>query len=234
VSTLDLAPRQYVQVNGIRLCYDHYGSPDSPPIVLVHGLGGGRSSWAEIAPTLAATHSVYALDMRGHADSDWPGTYSHGLMRDDVLAFLDALDLDDVTLIGHSMGGTIALLVTSTPSSRITCLIVEDTPLPRADMPPMQLRDRPEGTLAFDWAAIEAIVAEVNDPDETWWSRLPDVGVPALFIAGGPDSTVSQDLLAETARTVRDGRLVTISAGHHVHTNEPAAFLAAVTDFLSS
>jgi 3-oxoadipate enol-lactonase len=73
-------------------------------MVLLHGLGSNGSSWTAIAEALGESHRVYVPDMRGHGASDWPGTYSFELMRNDVLGFLDALGLDRVTLIGHSTG----------------------------------------------------------------------------------------------------------------------------------
>src|ERR1035438_7493297 len=69
------------------------------------------TSWAAVAAQFAKRFRVYALDLRGHGDSDWPGIYSFELIRDDVLGVLDQLGLDRVTLVGHSMGGTVAYLV---------------------------------------------------------------------------------------------------------------------------
>ncbi len=66
------------------------------------------SVWTErdwhMPPQLAQTHRVYALDLRGHGASDFPGQYSFELMRDDVIGFLDAVEVGRCVLIGHSMG----------------------------------------------------------------------------------------------------------------------------------
>ncbi len=70
---------------GIRLAFEVTGAPGGPPLVLLHGLGEGRASWAEVAARLGRRFRVYAFDLRGHGDSDWPGTYSYRLTRDDVL-----------------------------------------------------------------------------------------------------------------------------------------------------
>jgi pimeloyl-ACP methyl ester carboxylesterase len=58
-----------------------------------------------VAAALSGSWHVYALDLRGHGGSDWPGTYTLALLRDDVVAFLDMLELPQVTVIGYSMGG---------------------------------------------------------------------------------------------------------------------------------
>src|SRR5690349_10240497 len=94
-----------VTVDGVRLAYRAYGPVDGSPVVLLHALGDSGAGWEPVARGLADTHRVYALDLRGHGDSADPGAYSFELMRDDVRGFLDALGLDAVTLVGHSMGG---------------------------------------------------------------------------------------------------------------------------------
>lgn len=223
---------QFVPVNGLSLAFDSYGDPDAPVVVLLHGLGGSRSSWDGITESLAETYAVYVLDMRGHGESDWPGSYSFEHMSDDVLDFLDIMDLRDVTIIGHSMGGTAALLAAQRASGRLAAIVLEDAPLPRPDKAGTRPRTRPDGPLPFDWLVVEAIVEQLNHPDATWWEGLPSIDVPALFIAGGPESTARQDLLTETAAAMTDARLVTIPAGHEIHANRPNEFLAAVREFV--
>lgn len=84
---------------------------------------------------------MYALDLRGHGGSDWPGTYSFQLMHDDVRDVLDQLGLGTVTLIGHSMGGTVAYLAVMRQPGRVGRLIVEDAPPPfRRDRPSRSAR----------------------------------------------------------------------------------------------
>lgn len=84
------------------------GDPGAPAIVLLHALGEQPETWDEVAARFATRFRVVAIDLRGHGASTWPGTYSFSLMRDDVLGALDALDLHDLVLVGHSMGGTVA------------------------------------------------------------------------------------------------------------------------------
>src|SRR5262249_10083516 len=135
-----------VTAGGIRLAYDVAGEPassDAPPLVLLHGLGEGRVSWAPVIEPLAAHHRVYAFDMRGHGDSDWPGTYSFQVMRDDVASALDQLGLDRVTLIGHSMGGGVAYMAAIESPERFDRLVIEDAPPPYVRN--RAIPDRPDG-----------------------------------------------------------------------------------------
>lgn len=104
------------------------GDPAAPVLVLLHGLGEGSASWDEVAPRFAERFRVVALDLRGHGASGWRTTYSSELMRDDVVGVLDALGLGRVVLVGHSMGGVIAHLVTQARPDRVAALVVEDAP----------------------------------------------------------------------------------------------------------
>jgi 3-oxoadipate enol-lactonase len=88
-------------------------------------------------------------------------------MRDDVEAAIDKLGLTEVTLVGHSMGGAVALLVAMGRPDLVGRLIVEDVspPYPRDRAIP----ERPEGALDFDWAVVPAIVTQVNAGDQAAW-----------------------------------------------------------------
>jgi pimeloyl-ACP methyl ester carboxylesterase len=202
-------------------------------VVLLHALGENSSDWTMVAALLAATYRVYAPDLRGHGASPHPGTYSLELMRSDVLRFLDALDLDDVSLIGHSLGGAVAYLVAEDDAQRVRRLVLEEPPPPLPATPPREVPSGPDGPLSFDWAVLEAITRQRNHPDPAWWDDLVCITAPTLIIAGGPDSHLTQDQLAAMAQRIPDGTSMTIDAGHNVHATRPDAFLAAVVPFLA-
>jgi len=92
---------------GVRVVCQLSGAANAPTMVLLHALGEQATSWQDVSPRFTTSFRVVALDLRGHGASDWPGMYSFELMRDDVLGVLDHLDLRDIILIGHSMGGTV-------------------------------------------------------------------------------------------------------------------------------
>ncbi len=129
-------------------------------------LGEQAGSWDAVTARFAARFRVVALDLRGHGASTWPGAYLFPLMRDDVLGVLDALNLHDLVLVGHSMGGTVAYLVAQAQPDRIARLVVEDAPPPFPRDRPVPAR--PTGELPFDWAVVPAVVEEVNDPSLRW------------------------------------------------------------------
>jgi len=220
-----------VRANGIRLAYRESGSPAATPVVLLHALGENSADWDPVAAALSETWHVYAPDLRGHGRSDWPGAYTLALLRDDVLGFLDALELPRAAMIGHSMGGAAAYLLAIRQPGRVTRLVLEEPapPWPRVPRVPA----RPPGPLPFDWA-VTRLSAEASHPPESSRAGLAAITAPTLIVAGGPDSQVSQDRLADMAALIPDARLVTIPAGHLVHAARPEAFLSAVTGFLGS
>jgi 3-oxoadipate enol-lactonase len=148
------------------------------------------------------------------------------LMCSDVLGFLRALDLDDVRLIGHSLGGAVAYLVAAAEPKRMRLLVLEEPAPPLPAMPPREVPPRPDGTLSFDWRVVEAITKQRNDPDPAWWDNLRHITARTLVIAGGPNSHLPQDQLAALADRIPDSSYLPIDAGHDVHSTHPEAFLA--------
>ncbi|MFI8104563.1 alpha/beta fold hydrolase [Streptomyces sp. NPDC086023] len=233
--------RRMTGVGGIRLSYAAWGPPEAPAMVLLHATGEGADDWETVAPALAgegagsgaaaAPWRVYAPDLRGHGRSDRPGTYSLELMRDDLLAFLDALGLGEVVLVGHSMGGVVGYLLAQDQPERVRALVLEDVPVPRPRKPVAPVR--PEGELDFDWDMVLAVRAQIDTPDPAWAGRMGRIGAPALLLAGGPASHVPQDGIREMARALPDAELADVPAGHLIHAAEPEEFVRLVRDFLA-
>jgi pimeloyl-ACP methyl ester carboxylesterase len=79
-------------------------------LLLIHGMGGSSNSWSGVIPMLAKKYRVIAPDLLGHGQSDKPrGDYSVGAFAVLLRDLLDALDIPQVTVIGHSLGGGIAM-----------------------------------------------------------------------------------------------------------------------------
>ncbi|GAB3423975.1 alpha/beta fold hydrolase [Flindersiella endophytica] len=214
---------------GVGIAYRLAGDPGSPPMLLLHGLTSDGSSWDAVVDAFAERWRVYVPDLRGHGRSDWPGTYSFELLRDDLLGFLRALDLTDVVLVGHSMGGVAAYLLALDHPERLRALVLEETPPPFRQNRPVP--ERPVGELPYDWDARIGFLRQVNEPDPTWWTRLTELAVPTLVIAGGPESPFLQDQLAAVADRIPGARLLSLPAGHGVHRALPEEFVAAVIGF---
>ncbi|WP_286175996.1 alpha/beta fold hydrolase [Arthrobacter sp. NEB 688] len=186
--------------------------------------------WDVVTTDLARDRDTYAVDLRGQGGSDRPGTYSIALMARDVAGLLDVLGEPVVDLVGHSLGGLVACRVAAERPETVRRLILEDVGVPhrRSPAPPV----RPDGELPFDWAVVEQVRPEIDDPDPAWPRLMAHVALPTLVVAGGSTSHVPQEHVRELSDTLPDARLVTIDAGHLVHATEPRRFTAAVRSFL--
>ncbi len=96
-----------ISVYGFNMRYGEAGQGD--PIVLLHGLWGGRNEWTHAIGPLAQTNRVIAVDLIGFHGSEKPeATYHNALLAQFLVGFLDQLALENVTLMGHAMGGNTA------------------------------------------------------------------------------------------------------------------------------
>lgn len=117
-----------VRVNGLSLHYLDWGPPAAPPVVLLHGITGHARVWDHLAERLVPARRVLVLDQRGHGDSD-PAPdddYRVGTMADDLAAFAGSLGLERFALLGHSMGGRIAIQYAAGHAGRLERLVVVD------------------------------------------------------------------------------------------------------------
>src|SRR5689334_18591886 len=102
------AGRKAMTVHGDRVAYRDEGAGEV--LLLVHGMGGSSNTWSGVIPLLARKYRVIAPDLLGHGQSDKPrGDYSVGAFAVLLRDLLDALDVSRVTIVGHSLGGGIAM-----------------------------------------------------------------------------------------------------------------------------
>jgi len=96
---------------------------DGEVVLLVHGYGGDRNSWLFLQEPLAARHRVYALDLPGHGTSSKDvGDGSVGVLADAVLGVLDSIGAERAHLVGHSLGGAVAVAAAARDPRRIGSL----------------------------------------------------------------------------------------------------------------
>lgn len=222
-----------IELNGLTFEYRESGEHSAPPLVVLHALGKSAESWDKVAAVLGEKYRVLALDQRGHGGSGRTSMYTFELMCDDLLHFANAMNLGRLTLIGHSMGGTVSYLFAERYPSRIERLIVEDTPPPFPDKP-IEIPSKPSDPLPFDWLVVPSILRQLNEPNPEWWACLTNIIMPTLIIGGGSSSPIPQNKLQEVSELIPNCELVTIEdAGHFVHDTNLPAFLAAVKSFLN-
>ncbi len=95
-------------------------------IVLIHGLFGNLDNLGLLARDLVNDYQVLSIDLRNHGLSFHSATHDYQSMAQDVIALLEHLSLDRYTLIGHSMGGKVAMKIASLATSKVEKLVVLD------------------------------------------------------------------------------------------------------------
>jgi pimeloyl-ACP methyl ester carboxylesterase/tetratricopeptide (TPR) repeat protein len=110
---------------GVRLRYAYKGDPSGTPVIMLHGFTDSWFSFSRVLPLLDNKYRVYVLDQRGHGDSSRPvGGYAMEQFAADVIAFMDAMNLKQATIVGHSMGSFVAQHVASEAPERVTKLVL--------------------------------------------------------------------------------------------------------------
>lgn len=125
---------QYVEINGLRVHYLDEGSGE--PVVCLHGEPTWSFLYRKMVPLLASEHRVVAPDFIGFGRSDKyteADEYTYEMHRDTLLKFIEALDLDRITVVVQDWGGLIGLRVAGMAPERFTRLVIMNTGLPTGD-----------------------------------------------------------------------------------------------------
>ncbi len=246
-----------IHANRLEIGYETAG--DGPPLVLVHGAtSSGHDNFAAQIPALATHFTIYAPDARGHGATRWDAAagFRAEWLVEDLRAFLDALGLGSVHLLGFSMGAMTALTFAAGHPERVRTLVAAGiSPLrePRASvarrlMDPARIdRDDP------GWAAV---LARRHDPVQGpgAWRRLlsaiaddvaiqpllspaelHSIAVPALVACGDRDPFVPVDQAWELSRQLGRGRLLVVpNTAHDVMTGRARIVNEALLAFYRS
>ncbi len=96
------------------------------PLIILHGLFGSSDNWQTHGKKLAEYFEVYLVDQRNHGKSDWSDDFNYDLMAQDLHEFIEANELEDSILIGHSMGGKTIMRYAQEYPGSIDKMIVVD------------------------------------------------------------------------------------------------------------
>jgi len=123
------AEDKYVDINGLELHYLDWGNYASPPMLLLHGFMGHAHVWDAFGQEFRSHYHVIALDQRGHGESQWSKETAYSIDEhfSDLAGFVETLDLDDLVLMGHSMGGRNALFFAVCVPEKVRRLILVDS-----------------------------------------------------------------------------------------------------------
>jgi esterase len=225
------------------------GGAGRPPLVILHGFLGAARNWQTAGAALAAHYHVCALDLRNHGRSPHAPEMGYPAMVADVRAWLDAQALPPVTLLGHSMGGKVAMALACRHPERVARLIVVDIApkeypalAQRAEVAAMNelrladLHSRAEAELRFearvpDFALRRFLASNLErDAAGSWrWT----VNLPVLT-AALPELVKSplgpEDRFEGPAQFILCGKSGFVKAGDHagIRRHFPAAVLSAL------
>jgi pimeloyl-ACP methyl ester carboxylesterase len=154
---------RFIEVNGIRLHYLDWGSPNKPPFIMLHGISRVAHQFDHLAPVFASNYHVIAIDMRGHGDSGWSpeGAYVVEDYVKDLDAFVDKLNLRGLTLLGNSTGGRVVQVYAGLHPDRMSRLIVEDVGPERTNEIASAFTRQVEAE-ANGWASEDQLVASLK------------------------------------------------------------------------
>lgn len=106
------------------LHYQHYGAGE--PLVILHGLFGSSKNWQSLAKQFSEYFSVYTVDLRNHGSSFHDEEMNYAVMADDVIQLLESLGISSCRLLGHSMGGKVAMILANSNPNLVSKLVVAD------------------------------------------------------------------------------------------------------------
>jgi pimeloyl-ACP methyl ester carboxylesterase len=157
----------------LQLFYKEYG--EGKPVVILHGLFGFSDNWKSQAKVLANYFKVIVVDLRNHGRSEWADLHSYEAMANDVIETMDVLNLSQFNVIGHSMGGKVAMHLAQAYPDRLLKTIVVDMGVKSY---PMHHQDLIE---AIKSVPIETITAR-SQVNTFLTNKIPEEGVRQFLL----------------------------------------------------
>jgi pimeloyl-ACP methyl ester carboxylesterase len=160
------------------------GGSGGLPVVLVHSLAGNSTHWSKQLEHLRRTRRAVAPDLRGHGRSEPPkdGDYTIAAMTGDVAAVVDTLGLEKFVLVGHSMGGGVALAYAGAHPDRVAGLVLVDPIGDGTQIPPAEAK-----------AYLAGFESSYDSTSQGYWASI-----------AGPDTAIRTRLLADLQATPRE------------------------------
>ncbi len=214
---------------------------DGPPIVFVHGLGTSAATWDRCMDLLADRFTVVAVDLLGHGDSpvpDDPEEYTRDRALadlDDVLAELTTPEGPAPVLVGHSLGGYLALAHVATRPGAVRGIVVLNTGPGFRDPEKREGWNERSRRNAHRFGVPEQVTTMNLQEDSVVMDRLADIETPTLVLAGGDDRPEYTGSGQYLERKMPDARLAVVDGGgHSMHEASHAADVAdLIADFVA-
>ncbi len=241
------------------LTFSYLDSGDELPVIIaLHAHWMEGLTFIPLAEALGSEWRVVALDQRGHGYSDHAETYSREEYLGDLDALFDHLRVQEAVLIGNSLGGVNAYQYAARRPERVRALIIEDIGVEiSGDLPSMtgwagnfRTRDDLESQvgqrfapylrdsfresaagwrLAFEPREMMLSLACLQG---SYWDEWLSTSCPALVIRGANSRVTTSEHIAELVSRRPNTEMLELTAGHVVHSDDPASFAEAVRSFL--
>lgn len=186
----------------MKLNFKHFG--EGEPLVILHGLFGSLDNWQTIGKKLAENYSVYLVDLPNHGKSPHTDSFNYDQMANAVADFCRDNDLDNITLLGHSMGGKTAMNFAVNHPELLKKLIVVD--IAPKKYPPHH-DEILAGLLSFNPAEIESR----QEADEIMSTKISNLGIRMFLLKnlsrsknGGYEWKMNLPLLSKEVTKVID------------------------------
>ena len=238
----------YVEHDAARIWYATYGA--GSPVILLHGGLGHSGNWGYQVPALVKSgYRAVLIDSRGHGRSTRDGRpFSYELMASDVLAVMEALQLQKAALVGWSDGACTALILAAKAPSRVAgvfffgCNVDPSGVQPLEASPTLnrcfnrhrkdyaQFSATPEQFKAF----VEAVTLMQRTQPNYSAQDLAQIRVPILVVQSERDEFIKPEHAAYLARAIPKAQLLVLKGvSHFAPLQRPEQFNAAVLAFLS-
>jgi pimeloyl-ACP methyl ester carboxylesterase len=191
------------EIHGYRRVYRVAGS--GPPLLLIHGIGDSSAAWRTVIPSLARKHTVIAPDLLGHGGSAKPrADYSVAAYANGMRDLLGVLDIDRVTLVGHSLGGGVAMqFAYQFPERTERLVLVASGGAGRAVSPLLRTASLPGAGLALAGIGLPGARLTVSTVVGILQQLDSDLGVDAADLRRVVDALPDARARAAFIRTLR-------------------------------
>lgn len=221
------------------------------PVLLVHGMSDDHSTWRSLAASLRHIgRPVISVDLRGHGRSGRTRTYRLDDFADDLDFLMGEMEVDQVDVVGHSLGAHTALRLAMAAPARVRRLVLEEIPPMPRDQTDVDediavsatmgerlrgvwaVAQNPLPLIRFDMKLADIVGEQFRHAEPAWWSSAARLTAPTLIISGGERSFLPPRHLRALTDTMPEATFTTIDAGHSVHRDARLRFDATVSDFL--
>jgi pimeloyl-ACP methyl ester carboxylesterase len=212
-----LLRERFEVVDGIRLRY--FVGGEGPPLVLLHGLGGAASNWVELAPLLASRFRLLIPELAGHGRSEpLPSAQSFDPFADHVASLMELEGMPSAAVVGHSLGGTIALRLAARRPEAVRALVlaapagITSSTSRAASVVTVMVITRP-GRVVSPFRRVIAAMRPLRYPTFWWWQVSDCAALSPRAVEGfleGPGlhqdiATAGRALIGHDPRLELDG-----------------------------